>query len=158
MNILIKELPEYEVAFIRRVGSYFEPNDSWEKITKWAAENALFPPDQYFIGISLDNPDVVEDHACRYDACVTVPKGFEKENHVDIQFKRLSGGLYAVYHFYDVSDKLANVYQTLFEQWLPNSEYNADGRDCLEFCMNNPANDPQGKCKVDLYIPIKKKI
>lgn len=27
MKIVIKELPEYEVASIRRTGSYFEPQD-----------------------------------------------------------------------------------------------------------------------------------
>ncbi|MFT9847793.1 AraC family transcriptional regulator [Aneurinibacillus sp. REN35] len=158
MAVFIKELPEYEVAFIRRIGSYFEPNDSWEKIMEWAMENKLFPPEHYFIGISLDNPKMVEQHACRYDACVTIPEGFAKESHSNVQFKKLSGGLYALYPFYDMGYKLAEAYQNIFQQWLPNSEYDADDRDCLEFCMNNPAEDPEGKCKVDLYIPIRKKI
>lgn len=157
MNISIAKLPEYEVAFIRRIGSYFEPNDAWEKLMKWAMENGLFPPEQYFIGISIDNPEVVEEHACRYDACVTVPGGFDKTKHTDIQFKRLPGGLYALYPFYDTPCQLAGAYQSIFRDWLPNSEYDADDRECLEFCMNNPADDPEGKCKVDLYIPIKKK-
>ncbi|WP_233281156.1 GyrI-like domain-containing protein [Paenibacillus algicola] len=41
---------------------------------------------------------------------------------------------------------------------LLNSEYDADDRPCLEFCINDPAKDKEGKCKVDLYIPIKKRI
>jgi DNA gyrase inhibitor GyrI len=37
MNIAIKELPEYEVAFNRRTGSYFEPQDDhWVNLVKWA--------------------------------------------------------------------------------------------------------------------------
>lgn len=73
MNILIRELPEYEVAFFRRVGSYTEPNgEHWEKLLNWAIKNGLFPPQQSFIGISLDNPDLVESHKCRHDACVTL--------------------------------------------------------------------------------------
>ncbi|OAB42106.1 helix-turn-helix domain-containing protein [Paenibacillus glacialis] len=49
------------------------------------------------------------------------------------------------------------AYQSVFSLWLPSSEYDADDRPCLEFCMNDPAKDKEGKCKVDLYIPIKKR-
>lgn len=158
MNISIKELPEYEVAFIRHVGSYLNTGETWGKLMEWSFQNNLFPPNQYFIGISLDSPDTVEEYACRYDACVTLPEGFEKENHSAVQFKKLPGGLYALYQFYDTNDKLAIAYQSIFGQWLPDSEYDADDRDCLEFCMNNPFEDPEGKSKVDLYIPIRKRV
>lgn len=157
MNILIRELPEYEVAFIRHVGGYWDTSHVWSKIGVWAEKNELRPPDQYFIGISLDDPNMVDEYACRYDACVTLPKGFHKEEQSDVQFKKLPGGLYALYHFYDTPDKLGITYQSLFGQWLPSSEYDADDRPCLEFCMNNPLYDPEGKAKVDLYIPIKKR-
>jgi len=157
MNVQVIELPEYEVAYVRHVGSYLDTHLAWSKLGIWASENDLSPINQYFIGISLDDPNTVEEFACRYDACVTIPKGFHKENHGDIQFKKLPGGLFALYQFYDTIDKLAIAYQSLFGQWLPNSEYEADDRPCLEFCMNDPANDKEGKCKVDLYIPIKKR-
>lgn len=29
MKVIIKNLPSLEVAFIRRTGSYFEPQDHW---------------------------------------------------------------------------------------------------------------------------------
>jgi len=75
---------------------------------------------------------------------------FGKKANDDVQFRKLSGGLYAVYHFYDTTDKLAIAFKSIFGQWLPDSE-------CLEFCLNNPAEDPEGKCKTDIYIPIKKR-
>lgn len=67
----------------------------------------------------------------------------------------LPGGLYGLYQFYDTIDKLGIAYQSIFAQWLPKSEYDPDERDYLEFCMNNPFEDPDGKAKVDLYIPLK---
>ena len=159
MNIVIKELPEYEVAFIRRIGSYFEPQEHWGKLINWAINNGLYPPTQSFIGISLDNPDLVESNNCRHDACVTIHEGFEKEKHNEMQFKKLDGGQYALYQFYDVPEKLNLAYQFMFGQWLPNSDYEVDNnRYNLEFNMNNPAEDPEGKCKVDLYVPIKSRI
>ncbi len=63
-----------------------------------------------------------------------------------------------MYKFYDQAEKLNAAYQFLYKEWLPNSDYDADySRHNLEFNMNNPAEDPGGKCKVDLYVPIKKR-
>jgi DNA gyrase inhibitor GyrI len=158
MNILIKNLPETEIAYIRRTGSYFEPQEHWGKLINWATCNGLYPPQQSFIGISLDNPDQVESMDCRHDACVTLPDGFNKENHKDMEFRKLEGGRYALYSFYEKPEKLNSAYQYMFGEWLPSSECEADyQRYNLEFNLNNPSEDPEGKCRVDLFIPVKKR-
>ncbi|PLT28881.1 AraC family transcriptional regulator [Peribacillus deserti] len=158
MSILIRDLPETEVAFIRHTGSYFEPQEHWEKLIHWSISNGLYPPEHSFIGISLDNPDLVASKDCRHDACVTVPDGFDKQKHNDMKFRKLDGGQYAMYSFYDTPEKLSSAYQFMFGEWLQNSEFEADyERLNLEFNMNNPSEDPEGKCKVDLYVPIKKR-
>ncbi|UTE73847.1 GyrI-like domain-containing protein [Rossellomorea marisflavi] len=156
MKVGVTELPAYEVAFIRRVGSYFEPQEHWGRLMLWSSKNGLTPPSQKFIGISLDDPQVVEGKECRHDACVTIPEGFNKENHKEIQFKRLDSGCYGLYPFYDKVENLNNVYRYIFEQWLPSNKYEVDERrNYLEFNLNNPAEDPEGKCRVDLYVPLK---
>lgn len=157
MNISIEKLPEYEVAYIRHVGSYLDTRKTWEKLTQWAVKNNILQTKQYFIGISQDDPNIVQEHVCRYDACVTIPLEFHKEDYDGVKFKKLSEGMYALYKFYDTNDKFALAYQSIFGQWLPKSDYDLDARECLEFCMNNPFDDPEGKCRVDLYIPIKDK-
>ncbi|HDR7724357.1 TPA: GyrI-like domain-containing protein, partial [Bacillus cereus] len=136
MKVFIKKFPPLEVAYIRRTGSYFEPQDHWGKLLNWSIENKLYPPEQSFIGISLDNPELVASHKCRHDACVTIPENFDKEKHHDVQFKRLDGGTYGLYQFYDEPHKLSEAYQYMYAEWLPNSEYDADyDRDNLEFCL-----------------------
>lgn len=158
MGIVIKKLPDYEVAYIRHVGSYFEPSNHWGRLGEWAASNGLFPPTQKYIGLSLDNPEFVAPELCRHDACITLSKDFVKEEQSEIQFKTITGGLYALYQFYDTPDKLANAYQAVFGDWIPQSDYVADDKISLEFSLNNPLDDIEGKCKVDLYVPIKKKL
>lgn len=159
MNINIKELPNYRVAYVRHVGSYLDTHVAWSQLGSWAKKNSLFPPEQWFIGISLDDPAVTEEYACRYDACVTIPDDFIKDEGTDeVQYKTLLGGLYAQYQFYDTIDKFAIAYQAVYGQWLPFSEYDPDDRYCLEFSMNNPSDDPEGKAKIDLYVPIKKRV
>ncbi|MED3427427.1 GyrI-like domain-containing protein, partial [Bacillus thuringiensis] len=115
-----------------------------------------YPPEQSFIGISLDNPELVASHKCRHDACVTIPENFDKEKYHDVQFKRLDGGTYGLYQFYDEPHKLSEAYQYMYAEWLLNSEYGADyDRDNLEFCLNNLAEDLEGKLKVDLFVALK---
>lgn len=157
MNITIMELPTREVACIRQVGSYLQTYRAWQKLGQWAYQRGLLPPGQTFIGVSLDDPSVVPEKECRYDACVTLPSDFDKGAEGEIQYKQLAGGLYGKYSFYDTLDKFAIAYSSLFAQWLPNSEYEPDDRDCLEYCLNDPSQDPEGKAKIDLYIPIKQR-
>ncbi|GKS13051.1 AraC family transcriptional regulator [Paenibacillus chitinolyticus] len=157
MNVTLKELPDLEVAFVRHTGSYLETGRAWETLGSWAGRNGLTPERQQFIGISLDDPSLVDEFACRYDACVTLPPGFEREGHTGVSFKKLEGGSYGRYAFYDTVDKLALAYANLYGNWLPRSGYEADDRYALEFCMNDPFRDPEGKAKVDLYIPVRPK-
>lgn len=158
LNITIKELPDYEVAYVRHIGSYLETHKAWGKLGEWAAKNNLFPPEHSFIGISLDDPSLTDEYACRYDACVTIGDDFKRDTDSEIKYKTLNGGLYGLYQFYDTIDKFAIAYQVVYGQWLPNSEYDPDDKHCLEFCMNNPYDDPEGKAKIDLYIPIRKRV
>ncbi|WP_019639817.1 AraC family transcriptional regulator [Paenibacillus fonticola] len=157
--ITIKQLPEHEVAYVRHVGSYLDTHVAWDKLGRWASQQGLTSENQHFIGISLDDGNLVDEFACRYDACVTLPSGFDRQEHkMHVEFKTLPGGMYALYSYYDTIDRFVLTYQNVFGLWLPNSEYDADDRSCLEFCLNDPAKDQEGKCKVDLYIPIKKRI
>ncbi|MEK4324586.1 AraC family transcriptional regulator [Paenibacillus sp. FSL R7-0312] len=155
----IRQIPEMEVAYIRHIGSYLDTYSAWDKLSRWADQHGLHAGNQQFIGISLDDGDLVEESACRYDACVTVPEGFEQGAHrPQVEFKTVSGGMYAVYSYYDTVDKLVLAYDSMFSVWLPRSGYEADDRPCLEFCLNDPMKDQQGKCKVDLYIPIRQRV
>ncbi|UQZ34879.1 transcriptional regulator [Paenibacillus sp. PK3_47] len=154
--ITFRELPEYKVAYVRQAGSYLDTQETWSRIGQWAKRQGITPDNAYFIGISRDDPDLVEDQACRYDACVTLPDGFAQQDYeASIEFATLPGGPCAVYSFYDTTDKLVLAYQQVFSNWLPHSGYEADDRPCLEFCLNDPAQDKEGKCRADLYIPVK---
>ncbi|GIP25676.1 AraC family transcriptional regulator [Paenibacillus sp. J23TS9] len=156
--IRFEELMDIEVAYVRHVGSYLDTYSAWDKLGRWAAGRGISPANQQFIGISLDDLNLVDEWACRYDACVTLPAGHRKEHDSKVvDYKILSGGLYAVYPYYDTVERFVLAYQNVYSLWLPNSGYEADDRPCLEICKNDPATDAEGKCKVDLHVPIKKR-
>ena len=129
MNVNIKELPEYRIAFFRHVGSYLNTGENWNKLLKWAGEKDLFKTNPLFIGISRDDPATTEEDACRHDACVTLPKDFNEESDgSEVLYDLIRIGKYAIYEFYDSIDKLGLVYKSLFSQWLPQSDYEMDSR------------------------------
>lgn len=157
--IRMEELKDFKVACVRHVGSYLDTYQAWDKLRRWSEAHGI-SPDQQYIGISLDDVRLNDEMACRYDACVTLPAEYEfaqekhsKEAHV----KTISGGLYAVYPYDDTVERFVLAYQNVYALWLPSSGYEADDRPSLEFCLNDPAKDPEGKCKVDLYVPVKKR-
>ncbi len=156
MNVNIKELPEYRIAFFRHVGSYLNTGENWNKLLKWVEAKDLFKTNPLFIGISRDDPATTEENACRHDACVTLPGDFNEEaDGSEVLYDRIASGKYAIYEFYDTIDKLGLVYRNLFIEWLPQSDYEMDCRPCLEINLNNPADDPEGKSRCNICIPIK---
>ncbi len=157
MNIKTIELPKIEVAYIRNTGSYLSLDNLWIKLVKWGLGNVSSLDNVHFIGTPLDDVTESREHDCRYDACISLPEDFVKGEHDDVLYKEIPGGLYLNYNFYDTSDKLFLLYQSIYDNFIPNSDYVLDDREILEYCKNNPSTDPDNKCKVDIYIPIKEK-
>lgn len=75
----LREIAEVGVAYVRHIGRYLDTYHTWDKLSRWAAQQGFHPANQQFIGISLDDGELTEESACRYDACVTLPEGFERE-------------------------------------------------------------------------------
>jgi len=108
-----------------------------------------------FIGISHDDPATTGEDECRHDACVVLPEGFAETDEDGVQYADIPAGKYGQYLFYDTIDKLAIAFRALYGEWLPQSGYEPDDRPVLEINLNNPADDPEGKGKCLVCIPIK---
>ena len=154
MNVEIKNLPEYRIAYFRHTGSYLETAGNWRRLLTWAGKRGLFPPQAMFIGISHDDPATTEEDACRHDACVVLPAGFDEMDEDGVAYATIPAGKYGQYLFYDTVDKLAIAFRALYHEWLPQSGFELDDRPALEINLNNPADDPEGKGKCLVCIPI----
>lgn len=155
MKVIIKDLPQMKVAYVRKTGSYIDGNiEHWNKLVSWAYSKNLFPSNSTFIGTALDNAYTTPEDECRHDACVTLPEGFKEEP--SMEYKIIEGGLYGVYIFYDDVDKIPLAYTNIINSWLPDSGFKLDliNRPFLDINRNNPNNDPEGKSRIDICIPI----
>ena len=155
MNLIMVHLPDMRAAYLRQKGSYLDTAGLWMKLSEWAEARGLSPFRNQFFGISYDEPEIPDDRKT-YDTCVHLPEGFD-ESDTAARYRTVQGGDFLLYKFYDTPDRLALAYKEIVAEWLPASAYDLDDRDFLEFSMNNPWSDPEGKCRCHLHVPVREK-
>lgn len=156
MNVRVRELPRYRVAYMRYVGAYGPGGipELWKRFGKWMERRGLAGSDAIKLGIGHDDPDVTAPEKCRYDACVVVPDGFAGDSCVNVV--DVPGGKYAVTEFIGTLDSIRGAWEALYEFWLPASGYEPDDRPCLEVYRGNPAvGGGAGRFRCELCVPVR---
>jgi AraC family transcriptional regulator len=156
MNVSVRELPRYRVAYMRYVGPYGAHGIPalWKRFREWMETRGLFGPDSIRLGIGHDNPDVTAPEQCRYDACVVVPETFAGDKRVNVI--DVPGGKYAIAEFVGTADKIREAWEALYRSWLSGSSYQPDNRPCLEVYRGNPEADGRpGTFHCELCVPVR---
>lgn len=155
MNVVVKKIPEYTVAYVRSIGPYGPQSiaPAFTKLMSWAGPRGLCREDCTILGVSWDNPEITAPEKCRYDACIAVPEDFKSDGIIDVQ--KLPGGEFAIYHCEVVNSDFNTPWTELMRDWLPKSGYQPDDRPCWERYYNSDGNLPGKKWIVDLYLPVK---
>lgn len=118
-NIQIKKMPAFEVAYIRFVGNFYEIEETYNKLLKWATQNNLLDiKDTKLFTVYHDDPSVTERDKLRQSVCITIPNNFKSE--VCFSKMTIEAGRYLIGHF-ELSDiefeKAWNtIYLTLIEK------------------------------------------
>ena len=155
MNAEVREMPEYHVAYVRKMGPYGKQTceQAFGELMQWAGPRGHFGSG-VVLGLYWDNPDVTPPEKCRIDACISVPHETATEGPIGIQ--TIQGGPYAVCHFEMKGDSFKQAWEDAFA-WLVNSGCECDEKPCYELYHNNAADHPEGKWIFDICIPLKRK-
>jgi len=162
MNVQIKVLPGFHVAYIRHLYGYSKGVPSqqisaaFQRVCQWAGARDLVGPNTLVMGIPYDNPDVTPNDKCRYDACVTVPPEAAADGEIGVQ--DIPGGKYAVRRL-EVSaseaHKIGQAVDRLYGEWLPGSGYQVDERPPLEIYYESHDKPAGTWIVMDYCIPVK---
>lgn len=77
MQVEVRQLPPYRVAYMRHVGPYGKDIGAfWTAFERWMAARDLRQPETITIGIGHDAPLIADADKLRYDACVVVDDAF----------------------------------------------------------------------------------
>ncbi len=157
VNIEVKEMPELNTAYIRNVGPFKGDTKLFEnlfnKLMSWAGpRNLLRFPETLCISAYHDDPNTTDPEKLRLSVCITVPEGTEVDGEIGLM--TIPGGKFAVARFELKDDECENAWNSVIGGWLPDSGYKIDERLCYEIYRNNPKEHPEGKCIMDIVIPV----
>jgi len=150
-------LPEWRLAYIRYTGPY--KGDSrlfaslWKKLMTWACPRGILEkPDNVYLVIYHDNPEITEEDKLRVSVCVSIDKDMQVSGEVGKLY--LPGGKYAVCRFILGEKDYSAAWGWVYGTWLPLSGYEPDDRPAFEWY---PPAEKKSKDKipVDICIPVK---
>jgi AraC family transcriptional regulator len=157
-TVEVKELPEMTVAYVRHIGPYAGDSKLFEglygKLFGWAGpRNLINFPETKNIVIYHDNPEITDENKLRVSVCITVPK----DTSVDGEIGKLiiPEGKYALARFEITDKEFGEAWNWVYGQWLPNSGYEPDDRQCFEMYHGDPKDHPEHKFVVDICAPIR---
>jgi len=144
----IKRIEGMNLVYKRVVCNYSRDlKEAWESFCKEMEEKHLTGGNARFIGISYDDPLIVDEERCIYDMCmeIDVVSGFN--------VYRIEAGIYACYEFHEKLDNLVLTFNEIFSLWLPFCKYELDNRPSLE--IYHSGLDENGNIHIDICIPVK---
>ncbi|MFK8038559.1 MAG: GyrI-like domain-containing protein [Crocinitomicaceae bacterium] len=120
----IESLPEIPIAYSKAIfgtdGSgmvekYFE-------LMKWAESNCInIKGDLTRFGMSIDNPEVTPASKFRYDFALKIDKIYPQTEAIEFGF--IPKAEYASVSVYGTLENVAQAWDYLYQNWLPNSQY-----------------------------------
>jgi AraC family transcriptional regulator len=154
MQVTVKKLPPYRVAYIRSWGPYSVEAGlaAFTRLLQWAGPRGLVNEEALLLGVVSNNPDVTPAEKLIYDACITVPETIEADRWVNIQL--IPGGDFAVHHCEIDIHHQEDEWKRLVLNWLTQSEYQPDDRPYYAIYYNTEEPSAIKNVIVDLCLPI----
>lgn len=156
-EVQVRNLAPVTLAYLRHVGPY--KGDTalfrrlFEKLFAWAGPRGFMGPDTSYLSLFQDNPNLTPAAKQRLEVALTVPAGTAPSGEIGI--KALEGGLFATARVRVMIQDYAAQWEALVADWLPGSGYQPDHRPAMEFYLNNPETDPEGRYHVEICLPVR---
>jgi len=153
MPVRIETLDPMHLAFARGTGPYGEAaGNAWGTLCAWAGPRGLLGPQTRMIGICHDDPQVSPAAKVRYDAAIPVPVTCRAEGPIGIV--DLAGGRHAVFTHQGPYDHLADSWNQLVTQWMPQHGHRLGTTPSFEVYLNDPASTPAEALLTDICVPL----
>ena len=124
------------------------------RLMTWAGPRGLLAdPKVMLMSVYHDDPEITVEEKQRVSVCLTIPEDTEVSGEVGKM--TVPGGEYAVARFELLPDEYGEAGNAVCGEWLPQSGYQPDDRPALELYRNDPKEHPEGRCIVDICVPVK---
>ncbi|WP_428025927.1 AraC family transcriptional regulator [Arcobacter sp.] len=154
-KIEIKKIPETSIAYMRHMGFDKTIKKGWQKFL-YLLEEEFDIKNPTMLAVHHSNPNITALEDYRYIACVDL-EGKKIEPKGDIGLCSIKGGLYATIRFQGICEDVLTLYQKMYYQWIPSSEFEAlEGSASVLYYKNNYL-DPNDEFDIEFRVPVKYK-
>jgi DNA gyrase inhibitor len=148
MKFKVETLPNYRIAYVRRVGPYGPANiEVMEKLKKWAKEKNLLKS-AILLAIPQDNPETTLPENCRFDACIVISIDYQMND--SICESELSGGKHLIFEVEHTAEDIQKAYADIFPV-LQSNGFQIDNKPIFERYTGDMMNNPY----CEICVPVK---
>ncbi|MBI2687334.1 MAG: AraC family transcriptional regulator [Acidobacteria bacterium] len=156
-EVKVQRLAPATIAYIRHAGPYKGDialfRRLFTQLFAWAGAHGLMGSDPIYLSLFQDNPNLTPAAKQRLEVALVVPEGTAPKGEIGI--KSMEGGLYATARVRVLIQDYAAQWDALVADWLPGSGYQPDHRPGMEFYLNNPETDPEGRYHIEMCLPVR---
>jgi AraC family transcriptional regulator len=157
-RVRVTWLAEWHLIGLRHLGPYQDVWRAWGELAEWGARvmPALLGAPR--IGISHDDPEMVEASRIRYDACYAVSAAQAKALRTLVQppvhWRTMPAADYAVTIHRGAYHELGAAYRRLFIEWLPRSGRYPGDAPVVEWYHDSPREAAPDALRTALLLPL----
>jgi AraC family transcriptional regulator len=157
-RVRVTRLEEWHLVGLRHLGPYQDVWRAWAELAEWGAREmpALLASPR--IGISHDDPEMVEATRIRYDACYAVSAAQAPAVRAlarpPLHWRTMPAADYAVTIHHGAYHELGVAYRRLFIDWLPRSGRYPGDAPVVEWYRNSPREATPDALRTALLLPL----
>ena len=157
-RVHVTRLDEWHLVGLRHLGPYQEVGRAWGELADWATREMPSLLAAPRIGISHDDPEMVEASRIRYDACYAVSADQAQTARALIRpplhWRTMPAADYAVTIHRGAYHELGIAYRRLFIDWLPRSGRYPGDAPVVEWYRNSPREVAPEALRTALLLPL----
>ncbi|WP_422092006.1 AraC family transcriptional regulator [Tenacibaculum ovolyticum] len=148
----VKIMPALKLAYISHQGKMDAIDNVYNKLMRWAHPKGIMTQENLrMLTIYHDSPKITDPEKIRMSACVTLLEDIKTAGEVNL--KTLPKTKCIVSRLEIASKDFQEAWESSFV-WMSEHGYKKADQDPFEIYYNNPQEHPEGKCVVDICIPV----
>ncbi|GFD93933.1 AraC family transcriptional regulator [Alteromonas sp. KUL156] len=148
----VKKMPTLKVAYLTHQGKMDAVENAYYKLMEWAYPKGLMQQENLrMLTVYHDSPKITDEDKIRMSVCLTLNSEVKTEGEVSV--KEIPELKCIVSRLEITPSEFQQAWESSFV-WMSEHGFKKADQDPYEIFYNNPNEHPEGKCIVDICIPV----
>ncbi|AZJ31160.1 transcriptional regulator, AraC family [Tenacibaculum mesophilum] len=148
----VKKMPTLKVAYLTHQGKMDAVENAYHKLMEWAYPKGLMQQENLrMLTVYHDSPKITDEDKIRMSVCLTLNSEVKTEGEVSV--KEIPELKCIVSRLEITPSEFQQAWESSFV-WMSEHGFKKADQDPYEIFYNNPNEHPEGKCIVDICIPV----